>query len=473
MKKLTALLLLLLLAVYPLCFGSGGYRTIEQDKYIVFLVLGAAMTLLFFAQLLRTKGLRKKRLPVYAVFALLLLIALTVSAACSEFPERVWLGGQRRDGVLTWALYLGIFAACAAGGRLTRLTDAALSVCLSFTAALAFLQKCGLNLLGLYPDGISWLHGGKGFLATVGNIDFLSAFCVLGVTLLFGRWLTRTDKGRWIPLMGAAFGIFALYVASAKAGKLGLYIALLFALGYALQSRTRLRRYFFGLAVLAGTLTFLSVLRREQTEDGIRLLLMTSEKTLRRGGLTALFTGAGFAAKKLRLPGWIKGNRRGLAFGTVLLLVLGSVGVVYFLGSRIGGLPAQLSELLHGTVTPKTGSGRVGIWQESLALIRESPLFGGGPDTMGLRTAADNAHSIFLNLWVNGGIFSLAAYCLLLGSVLLPALRRKSPQSYALTLPVIAYTAQAAVTVDEFIVAPLFWAVLGLLAGQTTGSKKM
>lgn len=475
MKKLTAFFLLLLLTLYPLYFGSGGYRTIENDKYPLFLLLGGAMTLLFLAGLLCTKkhSLRKNRFPLFAVFALLLLLSLTVSAACSDFPERVWLGGQRRDGVLTWALYLGIFAVCASHGHLSRLTDAALSVCLAFTAVLSFLQKCGMNLFGLYPDGITWLHGGNGFLATIGNIDFLSAFSVLGLTLLFGRYLTRTDRGRWLPLTGAAFGIFALYLASAKAGKLALFLTLLYALWHALQSRARLRRYFFGIAVLAGTLTVLSLLRRQQTKDGVRVLLMVSEKTMFRGGLTVLFAGLGLGAKKLPLPGWVRKSKRGLSLAVVLLLALGSLMAVYFFGERIGGLPSQMWKVLHGTATAHTGSGRFGIWQQSLELIREAPLLGSGPDTMGLRITADNAHSIFLNLWVNGGIFSLLSFCLLLGSILLFARRRQTPQTFALTLPVIAYTAQAAVTVDEFIVAPLFWAVLGLLAGQSgTQSRK-
>ena len=99
---------------------------------------------------------------------------------------------------------------------------------------------------------------------------------------------------------------------------------------------------------------------------------------------------------------------------------------MYFYGGGSGTLH-ELSEVLHGHVEDSYGSSRVGIWRECLRLFGESPVTGGGPDTLVLRTDmtfsryveetgstlsthVDNAHCEILSYLVNLGLLGALPY---------------------------------------------------------------
>ena len=477
MKKTASVLFLLLFALHPLWYG-GGYRTLEQDKYPGFLVLCGLLTALILVFAV-TKLFKKdnrisvKNIPAYAVFAAALLLCLTVSAIFSPYQDRVWLGGQRRDGLLTWVLYLGTFFAAAKWGKLTRVHSAALGLCFAVTAAVAFLQNLELNPLGLYPQGYSFFHRGSGFLSTLGNVDFLSAFSVLGTTLLLADFVTGTKKTSWIPLAGMMFATLSLRLSGVQTGRVALVAALFIGLWFALQNRTWCSRYFLGIAAILAAMAFLSCFHSQKTPDGRIALFYPTAKTLRRVIMLLLCLAVSLAAKKLPVPAWVRKKRTAAVLLFMAGILLAGAAVLFFFGKTFGTTAAQLQLLLHGRLPKRLGNGRFAIWEQTWHLICEKPLLGGGPDTVGLRntlSSADNAHSIFLQLWANGGIFSLLSFCLLLGAVIFPAFRRKTKGDFLYVLPVIAYLTQAAVSVDEFIVAPVFWAVLGLLAAQRSRS---
>ena len=107
------------------------------------------------------------------------------------------------------------------------------------------------------------------------------------------------------------------------------------------------------------------------------------------------------------------------------MAVLG-VGLLYLLPISSGTL-GQVHQMLHGTVDPSFGSGRVRIWDEVVHLIGQAPLLGGGPDTLVARmgftftrysqetgamieAVVDAAHNDFLNIAVNLGLPALAFY---------------------------------------------------------------
>lgn len=475
MKKLTAIFLAAVLGLYPLYVGSGGYRSIEQDKYIIFLLLCGSMTLLLLCCMFRNLFSKKcdirhlRQLPHFVYFAITLLLFVAISAVISPYRDRVWLGGARKDGFLTWVLYIGSFLAVAKWGSLHRLHEMMLTVCLLVSAVLAILQKSGLNPLGLYPEGTDWANGGRGFLATIGNVDFLSAFASLAMLLLFGRYVIKTQTHRWIPLLGASLGMAVLCLADAQAGRLGAAAAVFFGLWFAMQKRLFLRRYLLGLAVLTAVSALFSCLHFRQLSGETVFLFGTTAKTVRRLMQTALLAGGGIVVQCLPVPEKMRAHKKVFIVLLMSALLIGTVLLLYFFGEKLGGAVRPIYKILHGTASAQTGNGRIEIWRQARILIAERPLFGGGPDTMGLRNdmgLADHAHSIFLNLWVNSGIFSTVFYCLLLGSLLLRGFRSKKAEVFALVLPVLAYAVQAAVSVDEFIVAPLFWSVLGLLAGE-------
>lgn len=192
-------------------------------------------------------------------------------------------------------------------------------------------------------------------------------------------------------------------------------------------------------------------------------------------GLSALFT----------LPALAKGRRRRLLLVLLAVMVLlTGVCAVYAVGDRLGGAAAEASALLHGRWDDSFGSGRLYIWRESAKLVPQRPIFGGGPDTLGLRTDAhfqrfneatgtivradvDDAHNEYLDILVNQGLAGLLAYLTALGSTLVLWLRR-APQDKVTAIcgaAVFCYAIEAFFGLASPATTPLFWACLALCAG--------
>ena len=167
-----------------------------------------------------------------------------------------------------------------------------------------------------------------------------------------------------------------------------------------------------------------------------------------------------------------------------VVCALGLAGI-YAFGGRLGGFLYEASELLHGRWDDDFGSGRLYIWRNVAELVRERPLLGGGPDTLGLRTEAaferydealgilirssvDAAHNEYLNILVNQGLLALAAY---LGALVAAAVRwvrtaAEKPASAICGGAVLGYCVQAFFGISSPISAPYLWLALGFLIGS-------
>ena len=171
---------------------------------------------------------------------------------------------------------------------------------------------------------------------------------------------------------------------------------------------------------------------------------------------------------------------------TMLLLCILGVVVVYLFGSQIGGFIYEASELMHGHCDDNFGSGRLYIWKETMALIPQHPLFGCGPDTLGLQTDAafermnetvgaiihsqvDNAHNEYLNMLVERGSVTWAIYIALLFSCVQHWIKEASHQPITALCggAVLAYCIQAFFGLSSPVSAPYFWITLGGLIGTT------
>lgn len=204
------------------------------------------------------------------------------------------------------------------------------------------------------------------------------------------------------------------------------------------------------------------------------------------GGILGVFGGA-----LLTIPVVASGNhkrRKLLAACVAGVLVLGLM-IVYFFGGAFSGFVYEASELLHGRWDDSFGSGRLRIWRNVLPLIGERPLFGGGPDTLGLRldvqferyseelgiqivSAVDNAHNEYLNVAANQGIPALLLY---LGALFAAALQwikhaPEKPSAALLGAAVLGYCVQAFFGLSSIVSTPFFWLAFALLISSTKES---
>lgn len=399
-----------------------------------------------------------------------------LSAACSEY-EGVWLGLGRYEGLLFIFICVAVYWAVSAYGRWDDRLLILLGAVLFINLALGLLQYAGANPLGLFPEGVGFhdafvLYNGR-FLGTLGNVDVLGGFLCLSVPLFYGAYLMSGRNAALAPL--AAGGVL-LALADVDAAYMGLPAALALTLPWYCRVPNALPRICRAVGTLALSLAAGGALYADR-EMALCLRLSPAAALLAVLGAVALGFGV-LAGRSERLcrPGSERLPRR-LWAALAALAVLG-MGLVYLLPVSSGTL-GQVHEMLHGTVDPAFGSGRIRIWDEVVHLIGQAPLLGGGPDTLVARmgftftrwssetgtmieAAVDSAHNDFLNIAVNLGLPALAFYIAGLVCWFRSTVRRH-PRAAGIILPgVTAYLVQICFTVSASGVILLFWILLAL-----------
>ena len=468
-RLLPELAAVLWLAVFPLL--GGGYSAITRSKWLIMQALTVVTVPLCLAPALLRRRERRFPWPAMALMAAFLLWTL-LSCRFGSYADTlndseqyaVWYGARRYEGALTLLCYGAIMLLLSLNP--VRESVIAGALCASALAQLTviLLQYMGLNVLGLYPGGRS-VYTNYEFQGTLGNIDLLSGWlCICGPVCAFAFL-----RGRRWAIAGAACCQTILLCIGTESGLLAL-LALLPALALCAAAvdpgcRRRAAALFSCLSLCAA----------------VRCCLALPWKDGRFGlcapGLPAIVLFAagvafGLLAAKGRfltaLPAW---PRRRMP---LLLLALAAAALIVIALLPIGdGALYELHEVLNGRALDSFGSERVGIWRCALGLLAEHPLFGTGPDTfwyaacdwlkaagVTLTQRFDNPHDLYLGVAVSSGWPALALW---LGCVALSLRRgRKS----AAAAGVLCFLAQGLFTFSLCIISPVFYALLGVCAGD-------
>lgn len=399
-----------------------------------------------------------------------------LSAACSDY-EGVWLGLSRYEGLLFILVCVAVYWAVSAYGRWDDRLLILLGAVLFINAALGLLQYAGANPLGLFPEGVDFhdafvLYNGQ-FLGTLGNVDVLGGFLCLTVPLFYGACLA--GRRLWV-LAPLAAGGFVLALADVDAACIGLAAAVFLTMPWYCRQPNVLPRLCAAVGVLALSLAAGSTLYADR-ETALCLRPGMAQAILAAVGAVALLFGL-LAARSARLcrPGSEKVPRR--LWILMAVVAAAGVGAAYALPFSSGTV-GEVHQILHGTVDPSFGSGRVRIWREVLRLISQAPLLGGGPDTLAARmgftftrysqetgsvieAVVDSAHNGFLDIAVNLGLPALGFYAAGLVCWLRSVIWRR-PRAADLVLPgAAAYLVQICFTVSTSGVILLFWILLAL-----------
>lgn len=419
-QNVTSAFMALMLTVFLLAVGSGGYTSITHFKFLLLLILCGVY---FFSMLGSFLWVRKKepilsrpRLTIVHYLLLAFWLFNVISAVSSSYFPDTLIGFHRYEGLLTVSCYLLIFFGVSLYGEIKPWILDFFAVSMLLFCLICFLQFGGRNPLWLYPEGLNYYDGNVAyryeFLGTVGNVGLVAA--VLSVAAL----------------------VFAVAVVRLKGIRRLLYlVAFLCVLFVTIFSRVAAAY----VGVLGG-LIFLLPLAMIQDRRKKRILLLL-----------------------------------------VLILLVLCLLFLYLMDIGSGTLH-EFHCLLHGDWNDRYGTGRLYIWRNVLPLVGERLLFGGGPDTLGermtvafqrydedtdvmYRATIDTAHNEYLNILVNEGALAFAAYFLaLLWSFI--AFVRENGRNVAAALGgagVLGYSIQAFFGLRMCITSPFFWLAWGVL----------
>ena len=450
------------------------YFDITHTKTLVFWILSALFLAAFAVWRIAGRKAESLRFRLSAPDVLFGIFALTHILATLLFrplPDGLWAADNRYQGVVSFALYLGVFLVLKRHGVLSPLVRYAMGLGFSIAAVLAVGEVFGADLLGL--RAISPAIELPRFFSTVGNISFLSALCVLFLAL---------------------FSVFALAAESLPAALPSALAAVL-----ALCCGIAVRADSFALGAIACFVLLPLLTREARLLRRVPLLWALSaiaalvfSLTMKQAALYRLSGVGAFLTSPLLLVGvlicsaalWLLLRRRGdaaiVVFRRVYVIVFSAflvIGAVFLVLANTlwrDSLPSSLSAVV--VFSPSWGTDRGAEWMSFWQMFRDASLpqklIGSGAGSLAEWDRAhrlfsdavtDSAHNEYLQYLLTGGVLGLGAYLGLLALALRKALQKPSPTRTALALGCASYAVQAAVNIAQPFTTPLFLALLALL----------
>lgn len=491
-RRIVQFYVVLLFTLFP-CALFFDYSRVLFSKYATYIVLTVAM--LFMAAFLCIS--RRQRLPALSISGKLLgiyFVICIVSAFCSPYLTVVGnaggpillVGEGRGTGLLLLLLYLLTCVAAAEFARCTRGLVLAVGTVLFILSAISVVQLCGVNLLWLYPTSVYSGWYGE-FLATIGNIDFLSGYLciVLCITGIGAVVLTMRRGWRALLLCAVGIGLTVLLETGVSAGRLAVLAAGGVCIPPLLCIRRYSRRTLVLLCVCFAAIAVSSVWQIEQqsAQGGTELSLVYTPVTstalvllVAAAVLWGLAGKHGFRFRPKRMLICIYLAEMAVLLGSMCWLAFG-----YDPGGK-SGLAAEIASFLQGAVSDISGSRRIAIWKYAWRIVERFPLLGSGPGSfmrafgelagaeysMLSDKIVDFAHNEYLQVLCETGVVGLISFLAFLGSLAVRTIRwiRYNPRIWIPAAAVLCYCVQLFFSFNLIVIAPMFWAVLGLLDAE-------
>lgn len=194
----------------------------------------------------------------------------------------------------------------------------------------------------------------------------------------------------------------------------------------------------------------------------------------------------------LRLKKYKIGKRSLILFLTIIvtylvLIPINNNFVVDKYGNKINKNETSISSIKK--TIGSGGNGRLKIWENSLDIVKDNPIFGVGFDNFELAYpnpkiptgimmvttmeeaktpitsyyVVDNAHNVYLHTAVSTGLLGLIPYLLLCLFVFIKGLKLKNKLGILLLSGFVAYSIQAFANISVIQVAPIYYIILGLI----------
>ena len=191
-----------------------------------------------------------------------------------------------------------------------------------------------------------------------------------------------------------------------------------------------------------------------------------------------------FAGLLLSLPLVCRLDRkkRCAVYAMISVAVLVFLAAIYCAGAQLLGTLHELSQIMHGNFDDNYATGRLYIWKNTLPLVPEHIILGGGPDTLSMRLDAgfsrfneaigqtvtssiDAAHNEYLNVLVDQGIIALIFYTAALLALAWHWIRKsdRRPVAAVCGSAILAYCIQAFFGISCLVSAPYLWIVVGIM----------
>lgn len=330
----------------------------------------------------------------------------------------------------------------------------------------------------MYQDGIG-THN-VSFMATIGNIDFISAlYCIL-LTISFVAFvfLDEDKKSKAIHLISIFMGFFIFIIINVMSGRVAFLMTFVLLFPFIITNSKRLSRTIVAFSMILLGLVLNIIINPEYHYDvgelglyfqfnGIAMMFII---------VIGIFLLLAYILKKHEFD--ISKNKK-VIYGIYLAIIISILMVLVFLYvvDFENGILHEIHELLQGNFDDDFGTYRVFLWKRAFKLVPEYPILGSGPDTFAVRfmdkytedvaqigelTINDTAANVYITMIINIGIIGLISYLIFIFLQLIYGVKNKNKYSKILLMAIITYLIQDFFNLWVVIVTPVFWTLMAI-----------
>lgn len=485
---LTNIYLYLILGLFPL-FVTNYYFNIQLSKFCFFVIstIVFLFLILFFGSLTRAGhrvGRRNQgRLsPFFFGACCLFGISAVASCVCSPWVEEAFWGASRYMGTLTLLCILIAFILIRRNFPYAPSVIYVFYICAAVVCIIGICQRFSFDPIGFYQNVPAKRQAS--YLSTLGQVHIFGSFLCMMIASVSAAFITaRTFFRSVFCLPVILLGWMALICANSESAYLGILVLFLM-LPWLLHGEAReLFRYFLVLLLFwAAGAAIWGLGRLFPVRGGFSSFSVWAIRPLVfLPGMAVSALGALWFFLRSRQGG--SGSVRNLIWRTLLLAALvcfvGLFVLAQFDSIRLPGVIRRAF-----TVTDTWGNSKGFIWRRAVSLFKELPLLrkllGFGPDTVELISKTywekesmdtfgflfDTARNDGLQYLLTQGILGLASWLSITGYAVWRTIHscRTNPAILIFGCPVIAYTVQAFINVNQIITTPIWFIFVALTA---------
>lgn len=460
----------------------------DKTSAVLFIILACFSVYMFFALLRRRQETLFAFRPTLADISMLFFV-LTAFVSCllSDDVSSAFTGDEGRRSGLVFILCVGaIHVIVARSPKAGKYVVRALLISGALCALLGILNFFKIDPLGFYNSRLKEADHRK-FIATIGNIDFFTAFLCLYLPAAAAHFVASDSPFRFVDIPFVIIGAGALIAARTDGAMLAVFGSVFFALYFGMGGKRQLTGCFAALAAMFLGFAAMGILMLSVPESGY---LSVKGSVMRYAAeypflMVVLASVMVLAAVIVNLFVRVKEKPRNIAFRKKLVLftgiVLAAVILILFFYFSVIDTESELSGPMNFLRFQDTwGTHRGGVWTRCLKLYSESDLrvklVGFGPDLLkkpladayGKEIAAysnlsfDNAHNELIQYLLTQGALGLISYLAFVGFGMYNLFVRMKhcPCAAAAFAAAATYLVHSVVTVNQPITTPLLFLLL-------------
>ena len=403
-NKAVNIFILIITCAVPLVI-TPGYRDYYYLPKITIIYMLCLFLILYLILIRKLKEIKIDKFLLLYVLSVFASFIMSIDMKTSLFGKYL-----RYEGLLAIISYAVIYTAAANFYKIKKSHVELFLLSAAFITLYGILQYFGIDLILKDPIRSKWINIAY---STIGNPNFLGSYVVLVLPVSIFMWI-NFHKNRY--LIYSCIYYLCLLCTRTRSAWLGFILSFILLIIFVIKNKINMKYLYIAIAFFSAITILLNFYGQNETKKKFVSIISDAQKVYEK--------------------------------------------------------------------SPKAeyaGSTRIFIWERAVKLVKNKPLFGYGPDTFGIvfmknykkdilhvigNEIIDKAHNEYLETAVTCGLVTLAFYILFIFNVIKKAYGSINKNKY--TIPVLlsvsGYLVQAFFNISVVSVAPVFWAMLGILS---------